>query len=513
MTCYVWCPQTGTLFFEDFSGLPLDLPYLQKEQFVSLLSYHPIPTVGAMTTVHYHYKQLQFTALFHQLQVLEQQVVDVCVAANGTSSHPVGLDCTTALCPSDKSCPTAGVVTSLATPYQPTSVYDYQSWMYFDSKMVYLDAEVYPGFSLKMKKNLRHELKRAVGVAVRKASESHGKQLKLKKLVNGWVRHNPFLGNEYILDCLFMDSGSKFMSKRVSFVRPLATNYITQKDNTDMATHINMVVPLTKVGQRFREFMDMYQHLVLIKGEKVRLILSVYGQEDIALVSKFVAEYRKNFPSADISIIEGKGTFSRGKALHGGVARLGPTELVFICDVDMRVELPFLERCRKNTIRGHRVYYPEFFKLYNMDYVYHKQNRPSVLTLKRSHGHWAYYSFGMLCMYKSDYDSVGGMDTNIQGWGDEDIVFYNKIVRNRLDVLRAPDKALSHRWHEKHCPNTFPKKQFKHCLSSQQENMADRRELARYIQNVGAELKGSLAGPAADLSSNATVEEDYYDYQ
>ena len=371
---------------------------------------------------------------------------------------------------------------------------------------------MYPSYSFKMKKNLKLEVKGAVSVAVHKASEHHGKALKFKKLVNGWMRHNPFLGNEYILDCLFVDSGSKFMSKRVSFVRPLAMNYITQKDNTDVGSYINVVIPLTKVGQRFRDFMEMYEHLVLIKGERVRLILSVYGQDDIALVYKIAAEYRKKYPSAAIGIIEGKGTFSRGKALHRGVAHLGPAELVFMCDVDMRVELPFLERCRKNTIRGRRVYYPEFFKLYNMDYVYHTQNRPDVLALKRSHGHWAYYSFGMVCMYKSDYDSVGGMDTNIQGWGDEDIMFYNKIVRKRLDVLRAPDTALSHRWHEKHCPNTLPKNQFKHCLSSQQENMADRKELARYIQIVGAELKGSLANQAADLSSNATVEEDYYNY-
>lgn len=499
------------MFFEDFSGHPFDIPHLQKEQFVRLLSYHPIPTLGGMSTMHYHYKHLQFTTLLHQLQVLKQQIVDVCVAVNGTPSA-LGMDCSTSLCPSGKSCPSAGSITSLATPYQPTSVYDYQSWMYFDSKSIYLDTEVFPSFSLKMKKNIKQELKRAVSVAVHKASERHGKKLKFKKLVNGWVRHNPFLGSEYILDCLVVDSGSKFMSKRVSFVRPLAMNYITQKDSTDVTTRINMVVPLTKVGQRFREFMEMYRHSVLTKGEKVKLILSVYGQEDIALVSKTVAEYRRKYPSADISIIEGKGTFSRGRALHGGVARLGPAELVFICDVDMRVEVPFFERCRKNTIRGHRVYYPEFFKLYNMDYVYHKQDRPSVLALQRSHGHWAYYSFGMLCMYKSDYDTVGGMDTNIQGWGDEDIVFYNKIVKKRLDVLRAPDKALSHRWHEKHCPSTLPKNQLKHCLSSQQENMADRKELAHYIQLVGAELKGSLAGPVADLSSNATVEEEYYDY-
>ena len=110
-------------------------------------------------------------------------------------------------------------------------------------------------------------------------------------------------------------------------------------------------------------------------------------------------------------------------------------------------------------------------------------------------------------MYKSDYTLVGGMDTAVQGWGDEDVQFFQKVIRRRLDVLRAPDPALSHRWHEKQCPKSLTSSQYKHCLSSQRENLADRKELAAYIYKMGVALKGSLAAGNADLSSNATAEE------
>ena len=52
-------------------------------------------------------------------------------------------------------------------------------------------------------------------------------------------------------------------------------------------------------------------------------------------------------------------------------------------------------------------------------------------------GHWRNYGFGMACMYNIDYHSVGGFNTNIVGWGGEDVDLYKKHVRSPLQV---PDK-------------------------------------------------------------------------
>lgn len=404
------------------------------------------------------------------------------------------------------------MVSSLPSPYLPTTIYDFKSWIYFDALTIFPDQSTYPSYRLKMKRNVRQELKQVLTKAVQKINEHHGRPLRFKKLVNGWLRHDPFVGNQYIFDLQLVDGGRKIISKRIHLVRPLASNYITQKDSTDSETLINMIVPLTRVNQRFKEFMSMYEELALTTSEKVKLILSVYGQEDVKFVTNIVGKYRSKYPLAQISIMEGSGEFSRGRALHNAISHLASGELIFVCDVDMQVMFPFLNRCRRNTIQGKRVYYPEFFKLYNMDYVYWNQPHPRHVTVKRSHGHWAYYSFGMLCIYKSDYSNVGGMDTNIEGWGDEDVQFFNKVIRSRLEVLRAPDKGLSHRWHDKTCPKSLSPVQYKHCLSSQQENFADRKELAHYIQMKGVEIKGT--GGVVELASNVTgeSEDDQDDY-
>ena len=437
---------------------------------------------------------------------MQAQLSEAC-----SSIATISAECVPFLCSveQDRQTDKTGVISSLSSPYLPTTIYDFTPWIYFDATTLFPDQQVEPSYKLKIKKNIRQELKQALTKAVQRVNEQNGRPLKFKRLVNGWMRHNPFVGNEYIFDMHLTDGGRKVLSKRMNLVRPLGSNYITRKDSVESGHYINMVVPLTNVGHRFEEFMQMYEELALVSAEKVRLILSVYGSDDIKFVGDILSRYRSKFPSAELQLIAGTGTFSRGRALHNGVAHLAPNELIFICDVDMKITSPFLERCRSNTILGKRVYFPEFFKLYNMDYVYWNTGRPKYFHLKRAHGHWAHYSFGMLCMYKADYSSVGGMDTNIEGWGDEDVQFFNKVIRSRLDILRAPDTSLSHRWHEKLCPKSLSPNQHKHCLSSQQENLADRKELARYIQEKGFAIKGS--GGVVDLANNATAdyEQDY----
>lgn len=360
---------------------------------------------------------------------------------------------------------------------------DYQPWQYFDSTNLYIDTEPTPSYYLHVHKDRRHELQLILGKVVQAASEQYGRSLKFKRVINGYVRHNPMRGNEYIIDAEFADPRDhwKLLQTRVSILKPLATNYLTLPDNNNVETAVNFIVPITKVSNRFVEFMEMYDTMYLSASAKVNLVLSVYGADDVAFVNNILKAYRTKYPKASFAVVEGQGGFSRGKALNLGMSHLHPEDLAFLCDVDMEVGPSFMNRCRKNTIRGKRVYYPEFFKLYNLDYVYYHGQKPSRINLKRSHGHWAYYSFGMVCIYKSDYDRVGGMNNNIVGWGEEDVNFFERVLRKKVEVLRAPDTSLKHRWHEKQCPKTLVRKQYEHCLSSRGENLADRIELANYI--------------------------------
>lgn len=479
-----------------------------------------------MLTVHYFYKSVDFKLSLNKAQYAQEELKTVCkTLAMQTNSGVSESVCDMSVCPCENDgnvqarCPSMGVVTEMPAGYQATTIYDFQTWHYFDDRTIYSDKGVQPSFWFHAQKNTRRELQEMLTKAVQAASDKYGRRLKFKKIINGWVRHNPSKGNEYIVDCVFIDGYRRTVPRRVNFIRPLAINYITQKDNGDPQATVVFVVPVAKVNERFRDFISMYESVGLESNERVKLVLSVYGVEDVAFVNKILEPLRDKYPEASVTVVEGKGEFSRGKALHLGMSRLYPEELAFICDVDMAVSQPFLDRCRKNTIRGRRVYYPEFFKLYNLDYVYRGKKRPSRISMKRMHGHWAYYSYGMLCIYRSDYDAVGGMNTNIVGWGDEDVHFFEKVLKKRLEVLRAPDTALSHRWHEKNCPRTLTSKQLKHCFTSRGENLADRIELANYIYEKGVQIQYSTSlssyspqlvayGNETDIGEAGAEEED-----
>lgn len=305
------------------------------------------------------------------------------------------------------------------------------------------------------------------------------------RIHNVYLRYSGIMGREYILDFEFRHSSEEPLEKRVTVLLPHLENMF-QIESTDYLTHeqervVNFIIPLSGVNSRLNDFLNMYEELCLKPQEHCSLWLVMYGEKDAELIGKKLDALRRKYSGALMEIIVGTGKFSRGRALELGISRLQPTSLIFFCDVDMMIEKSFLRRCRRNPVRGQRVYYPEFFKYYNMDYVYKFNKKPWGRGISRQHGHWAAYSYGMLCLYKSDYNIVGGFDMKIEGWGGEDVDLAKRVLKAKLDILRAPDPALSHRYHDKVCSTDLAPKQFADCISSRNEDLADRTKLAEYV--------------------------------
>ena len=465
----------------------------EDPSFFIALTIYPVSKEEHTYTLHYFYKMKNIKGVTEKTYELNEQIKQICqilpnhiLENNKIQSNCVDLGPHNV---KDDNLDINSQGQSLSTPaskFHPYNRFQVQAWKYFDAINIFEDESVKPRRSLKTFKHHSMELQKALQEAVKAASRQHHAKLRFKKIINGYVRHNPLLGNEYIFDARFVEARNprKKIERRIHLLRPLASSYIVQPSKTNITETVHFVVPITKVTERFDTFMQMFEKLSFALGERTHLVLAIFGDEDVRQISRNVSRYLQKYPKAEISVIQGYGEFSRAKALDLGMAKLNDHDLAFLCDVDMDIKNEFLTKCRRNTIQGKSVYYPEVFKLYNRKYVYRNGWKPRKYSINREQGHWGYYAYGMLCIYKSDYKAVGGLDTGMMGWGGEDVDLYERVLRSNLDVLRAPDTSLVHKWHSKSCQMETTPKRYEHCLTSKAEVLADRRELGKYIYQL-----------------------------
>ncbi len=331
-----------------------------------------------------------------------------------------------------------------------------------------------------------HKLKVALGKAL-DYSYNALPPLPYRRIQDFYLRQTGYRGLEIIADVEFQAKNRLAVWRCFLATPPSSGLTYVMSTNTESMdkTRIEFIVPISNVNKRLGRFLHMYEDLCLVNEELCSLNLVVYGQEDADLVRGYFSSLREIHPEPYLNLIETTGKFSRGRALHFGIRQLRNNPLIFICDVDMIIKKDFLRRCQRNTIKGRQAYYPEFFKYYDMNYVYKLEKKPmGFLRIDRKHGHWATYSFGMACMYRSDYLAAGGFDTSISGWGGEDTALAQALVRTDIDLFRVPDSAVLHEFHDKVCSIQLTRKQFSDCISSRKESIADKNELAQYILHL-----------------------------
>lgn len=480
--------QLSRYFVEDTAGHSKTLSSISTQPvFTDLLTLSPVTSVEQMYSVHYYYTLLKHKEVSHQIQLLNETIQQLCQQLPKLLQLKFG----DGMCVQESEKPpvkqnSKSMTASIPVSFRPQNRFEVMKWNYFDALALYEDDNLNPRKPLKAYKYNLLELQKALLEAVKIANRQHPVKIKFKQLINGYVRHNALVGNEYIIDAQFVEvrNPHKHVNKRVSLVRPLANQYTIQFSKANGTEPVHIVVPLYKVNSRFSDFMQMYEQSCLSNEENTHLVLAVFGESDVSLVRSTVATYTDRYPNAHITVLLGQGEFSRAKALDLGLSSLEDNSLAFLCDVDIHIDTSFFARCRRNTIQGKRVYYPEVFKLYNMDYVYRNQAKPKHPSIVRENGHWGHYAFGMVCIYKSDYRLVGGFDVNKMGWGGEDVQLYENVIRARLEVFRTPDVGLIHQWHSKMCTGHISSKQYEQCMMSKAEVLADRRELAQYIYEL-----------------------------
>ena len=181
----------------------------------------------------------------------------------------------------------------------------------------------------------------------------------------------------------------------------------------------------------------------------------------------------------DLKVAQLGGFFSRAAALQRGSSLYGNNALLLFLDVDMQFTEEVISRIRLNTIQTKQLYFPIVFSQYSPRFL--SDNNTNNNDLNENRGYWRQFGFGIVSLYNSDLQSVGGLNVSIQGWGMEDVNLYDRIIRTNLSIFRSIDHNLVHIYHDIHCDHSLTSIQYEMCLGTKLTSLGSVPQLAKYI--------------------------------
>lgn len=313
---------------------------------------------------------------------------------------------------------------------------------------------------------------------------------------------------------IFWSSGLEKISDSLSIKLPLQIG----KQSATTSRHANIhndstivfVLSLSGRYKTFQRFLRNYETVCLSKpNTNTELLLVLFRDDNIDLMPYYneLDKLRLKYATR-INHITLNGNFSRGIALNEAAHSpyIQMNHIIFFIDVDIVFNQQSLDRIRMNTIRQNQVYLPIVFSEYNPN-----RSNITITEFGEEAGYFRQFGFGICAIYKSDvlHPEVNGFNTDITGWGLEDVRFLERIVKlNKkpivvmtntadaatgaeqvdeqnalsltLSVFRAPDPSLIHVYHEIHCDKMLNEAQYVMCLGTKANTLGS----YKYIESL-----------------------------
>eukprot|EP00047_Mylnosiga_fluctuans_P015931 m.50401 g.50401 ORF g.50401 m.50401 type:complete len:440 (-) comp6222_c0_seq1:15-1334(-) len=347
-------------------------------------------------------------------------------------------------------------------------------WESFDESLLFSAERQYQ--VSKMYGSHRTEILGAVAAARRHLPGTQPEQAKYK-LVWGAMMADRTGAFRYVLD--FRREGR---DTRISLLRRIGPyeldetpTGLTVKSPTNT---LHIVLTLKGRTHVFEKFVALVGGLQAAVKDVLRLciVVSVYadqGESVAEAVSRAEKALRRRpGPELCATVVPADGEFTRGRGLQTAASAVkDPQAILFLCDVDMHFNSEFVRRCARNAVPGLRAYFPVPFSYY----------RSKPQRIGDDFGQWRRYGLGMACVARSDLEALGGFNTKIRGWGEEDVDLFERFVRTKLEIMRVIDAGLQHLWHGKSCPAGLSSVQRQHCLWSMMEYEGTKKDLAQQL--------------------------------
>uniref|UniRef100_A0A8C1JA51 Beta-1,4-N-acetylgalactosaminyltransferase n=1 Tax=Cyprinus carpio TaxID=7962 RepID=A0A8C1JA51_CYPCA len=286
-------------------------------------------------------------------------------------------------------------------------------------------------------------------------NEWNGGIYTLVRIVNVEKRRDSARGNRYLMELLLMEGGKRVVrlsdyiylllhrsryedgieSREGTFwAKPLLCQPSMLEWRHDVMVHF--VVPVKNQARWVKQFisdMELLHHET--KDENFSVLIVDFQSDDMdveqALKESTVPRYE---------YLRREGNFERSSGLQMGVDTIEDSHsIVFLCDLHIHFPHNILETIRKHCVEGRLAFAPIVMRL---------DCGSSPLD---PDGFWEVNGFGLFGIYKSDFDKIGGMNTEeFKGrWGGEDWELLDRVLQNGLEVERLRLRNFYHYFHSK----------------------------------------------------------------